>query len=220
MKNKIAVMMLIPVLSYASVDQFPIETLKGFHIKEDYLPKTQNRNVFQETKQKDEVINFLLNMNRNYQSPKEFLDKKYQFDSEFIDTGLKFNLYEIKLSIPYFESPILKQKAYGYAPIGGYENGWSGIKTFFKDPSLGSCSYSYEKFIWAEVGSSHISYIINGHPSFHSIKGNKNVGYLYRIKWDIDQKEYLYHHEIECANKIYSQEIMDNLISFAKSIAS
>lgn len=223
-KNKIIAASLISFFCYANCYaesaqfKYPVGDVKGFVVLENHNLKAKSE--FRETNDNDEYIDFLFQLNKNHNLKPKGFEKLLKFVGGEGDTDLKFNLNDVKLSIPYYERPILKAKAFGYAPIGGYQKGWTGIKTFFSDPDLGICTYSLEKITYIQVDGARMNRIINGYPSFQDIEGNKKGGYLYSVSWDIDQKEFVYDHEIECANKVYDSQIMDKLIEFAKSIAS
>lgn len=216
MKNKLIALSLIPLIANAT------DELTGFHIVKSNKPLMIERSFGSiETHEKDDYIKFFFNINKSYKKELKYSSSKYQpkyaQNSIVLDTGLKSSVQEIKLSIPYTEPKELLNRSFAYAPIGSYKDGWTGIKTFFKDSTLGICSYSFEKYIYIEAESNYVKKLVNDKPSFASIKGNIEAGYLYTLSWNIDKKDYVYDHKIECVNIKNNEIIMDNMIELAKN---
>lgn len=213
-KNIIFCLTAAPLFAYANINNIE-QDLKGFHIEFTENNSLKSDDEYINTEEQNKYINYFFNL------PKVAYDEKKYFSSTSnkTDTHLKSTLSEIKLSVPYKEPEILKDKIFSYAPIGSYsENGWSGIRSFFQDELLGTCSYSFEKYIYVKAENSYIKNIVNARPSFSSIEGNYNAGFLYTLSWDIDHKDFVYDHKIECANIKLNKLIMKEMINLANII--
>jgi len=218
MKKILFTIITLPMMANASVKTtYFNDDSKGFEIIKSEKPTVEL--MVNETTEEDEYIRFFFNLGKNYkQELNNYNKSKYAYDSKVLDTHIKANLSDIQLSIPYKEPKELTNKILGYAPIGSYKDGWTGIRSFFKDELLGICSYSFEKFIYIQAESNYVRNLVNGKPSFNSISGNVNAGYLYVLSWNVDNKDFVYDYKLECVNKNNDERIMGNMIKLANLI--
>ncbi len=200
-------------------DKIDLKLIKGFHIIKDDDKRIKlsdiGEKLYVETNEQDRLIRFFLQLKNN--ALQEIQAFKNSNDLE--DTHLKSSFSEIKLSIPFSKiKEIPDTEIIGYAPIGSYKDGWTGIRMFFEGNSVGICSYSLEKFLGINADSSKIYYLINKKPSFVSIEGSYNLGFLYVLSWDDDKKTSVYDHKLECVNKNLNRNIMSKMIDLAIKI--
>jgi hypothetical protein len=181
--------------------------------KEEVLARAleQKKKGFYETD--SEYAKFLLETPAR--APNEIKNFKANSDS---DTHLKANFNEIKLAFP-FEglSSINKNNILGYAAIGGWHNGWTGIKVFFKhDKSV--CSYSYFNLAAshgaAQLNEEYATKEVNGKISYIDIEGNKKSGMLYSVNW-FEEKAM---HQLECASVTYDKLLTNETIILARQL--
>jgi hypothetical protein len=212
-KSLLIAFLILPVMAYGEELS---ETSKGFHIVKSSNEKTaQTQKTYIETTTRDKYMQFFLNLNKT--APAEI--KSFKNSNDLYDTHLKSSVSEIKLSIPFNKlTPINDSEIIGYAAIGSYNNGWTGIRTFFTRSDLGVCSYSFEKFIAISAEKNKISYVVNKKPSFSVIEGNYKVGFIYTLSWDDDKKDSVFDHKLECVNKNMNSEIMTKMIALANQI--
>jgi hypothetical protein len=213
MKKIFLSLIAMPLIVNAEPSHFD-KNLKGFHVEVTESKTLKAEDEYISTKEQDRYINYFLNLPKNSHNEKKY----FSSTKNKADTHLKSNLSEIKLSVPYTEPVILKDKIFSYAPIGSYNEGWTGIRTFFQDQLLGTCSYSFERYVYIKADSSYLKHIVNNKPSFSSIEGNDSAGFLYTLSWDVDNKDSVYDHKIECANVKLNKGIMENMIKLAKMI--
>src|SRR3990167_7034572 len=220
-KKLLSVLILMPSIANAAQnvnEHFP-STTRGFHVKPTSQEKIKTamhlEKEYMEKSNEDQSIRFFLTLKSR--APSEI--KEFKNNKDVGDTHLKSNLSEIKLSIPFEKiSAINDNEIIGYAAIGSYEKGWSGVRVFFERQELGICSYSFERFLAIQAEESKIKYIINNKPSFKNIEGNYNTGFIYTLSWDDDKKTSVYDHKLECVNKNMNKNIMDRMIVLANNI--
>lgn len=216
MKYKlIALIALAPLCTYAASD---LKDLKGFHIINNptLMKSAASTNGFVETKDQDTTISFFLGLKK-----RAAYEMKAFNASKKDDTHLKQSFDQISLSIPFSKlNGISDSEIIGYAAIGSYKNGWTGIRTFFDKNTLGICSYSVEKFIGINADAKSVKYLVNKKPSFSSIEGNYNSGFLYTLSWNDDMKDSVIDHKLECVNKNMNTEILNKMILLANKIDS
>ena len=114
----------------------------------------------------------------------------------------------------------------GVAPFGAYKqikngddgDGWDGAVQFFEKNRIGSCAYTEHNRKLARSGieiiKELISNEINEKPTIVLIKGSKETGFIYKIKW-YDQ---IFSKELECANSNFSKDLKVQVIELAKRI--
>jgi hypothetical protein len=212
MKKVILFLTLIPTISFADIKDPTDQNLKGFAIVKSNKDLLRTSS-FKETHDKDKYLDFFFNL--EHSAPKA---KLYAAHQDIMDTGLKNTSPEIKLSIPFSDPEILKGKTLGFAPIGTYKDGWTGIRIFFKYESLGTCSYSFEKFNYIEAESNYVKDYVHNKPTFTSIEGNEINGYLYTVSWNLNNFDSAYDYKLECVNKKNDKNIMEALINLANKI--
>ena len=218
-KKILPLLALIPIIASAEQnDQMPLPiTSRGFHIvNQDKKTKDMvNEKGFTESDKKNRAIQFFLHLKANASLEiKTFKDSTNPYD-----THLKSSFSEIKLSIPFTKpNGVNDYEIIGYAAIGGYTNGWSGIRMFFEKEPLGICSYSFERFLAINADNSAIRHLINKKPSFTSIEGNYNSGFIYTVSWDDDNKTSVYDHRLECVNRNMDKSIMEKMIALGSMI--
>ena len=116
----------------------------------------------------------------------------------------------------------------GVAPYGAYKSikngdsgdGWDGAVQFFDKKGIGSCAFSEHNRklsgLGVELIKELVSYDIQNRPTVILVTGNKEAGYVYKIKW----YDSTFSRELECANMEFSPRIKENVISLASRIES
>jgi len=116
----------------------------------------------------------------------------------------------------------------GVAPYGAYKmvkngdggDGWDGAVQFFDKNGIGSCAFSEHNRklsgLGVELIKELVSYDIQNRPTVILVKGTKENGYVYKIKW----YDPTFSRELECANMQFSPQIKENVIALASRIES
>jgi hypothetical protein len=230
MKNKLllSLMLIVPIICNAE-DGSPFDSkLTGINyvsFKKSSLPddvknkmlKNQeelNKNGYVENE--NSYVDFLLNIKKG--AAQEI--RSYKSNPNMLDTHLKSSVSEIQLAITFKEiSFIKKDNVIGFAAVNTYSKvkgneGWEGITEFFTDPIIGTCSYEYDKIKAVILNKEFTNTMINGKPTHIFIEGTKNTGYLYSINWYTNDRMSM----LRCANMKYDRSIMNEMISFSKTI--
>jgi hypothetical protein len=144
--------------------------------------------------------------------------KSFKVSNNPGDSHLKADFSQIKLAFPFNGlSSINKKDVIGYAPIGGWNNGWTGIKVFFKQ-NKSICSYSYFDFAAshgaAQLNEESASKDINGKTTYIDVEGNYNTGFLYGVTWFGENSM----HKMECANMMYDKSLTNKTINLAQHV--
>jgi hypothetical protein len=140
-----------------------------------------------------------------------------QYGSVYVDTHIKASYKEIKLAFPYKEIPMQEGSTIiGYAAIGEWHDGWTGINVFFENKDLGICSYELNNMAISH-GAVNISedvarYDINKMPNTLLVEGSTKSGFLYRINFFDSQ----FSKSLECAKTKFDKSTTNKLIGFAK----
>lgn len=194
----------------------------SFNIPEEL--KKQDIMIREEIKEKgyheddNEYAKFLINLKKT--STSELMAYKQSYD--VYDTHIKNSPSDIKLAIDFKKLPIIDNTVIGYAPIGSYvkspKEGWNGIKVFFEDEKLGTCSYEFTDLALSHGGiqlpKEFIKYFVNGKPSSQYVEGNANMGFTYTVTWYNGLKT----NSLDCASKDYSKDEINDVIELAKRI--
>ena len=144
---------------------------------------------------------------------------KDQYNSIFVDTHMKTRITNIKLAFKFNGLDISPSNVIGFAPIGGYvSTGWTGIKEFFIDKSLGTCAFTINNMALlhggVKISKEAVRYDVNKKPGTLKVEGSNSTGFIYHIDW-FDQQ---YEHDLECANSKYDKKLTESLIAFAQRI--
>lgn len=224
-----------PLISSAqSVDDFNSDPSKelpkpvsGIHVVPDSdLTMTESMRKEATFKLKQQNKNGYVESDSPY--PRQLLTTKYRAASEIkenkgnkdpYDTHLKENISEIKLAFSYNGIPFVKpSNVIAFAAIGGYKDGWTGVKEFFTDPNLGTCTLSLYNIALghggARLGKSTVKYVVNNKPTTISVEGSINSGFMYRVSWF----DNTFIHDLECANMNFDKKITITMIDHAKLI--
>lgn len=222
-KKLFFLLILIPLMANAetplisSNEQIPLPT-KGFKIVDMGFKNKRmlTASGYRETNSEDQTIRFFLQLKDNAQQQ----INEYKGTTNVGDTHLKGSLAEVKLSIPFKKlDGVSNNEIIGYAPIGSYdENGWTGIRIFFEKAPMGICSFSFERFIGINADPSQVKYLINNKPSFTTIDGNYNTGFIYRVSWDDDNKTSVDDSKLECVNRNLDKGIIDKMVALGITI--
>ena len=219
----IAVLFIIPYLSCADETPTPVD-LKGIKIvplKEMNIPSDMKNQI--KFDKAEEAQKGYRENNDNYAS--YFFNIKNEAFKQFslaannkygvYDTHLKKNYQDIKLSFDFHGiKSIPKKDIIAYAAIGSYKKkGWNGLRIFFEKP-YGNCSYQFMCILNAVLPAETTQYIVNNKPSFKSIEGNVNDGFVYSVNWYNNDSINI----LECANRNLDQHIMPQLIETANKI--
>jgi hypothetical protein len=237
MKKKLALLLLLPAISFADINE-PSSAMDltklpqpnaGIKVisrsKMDFTP-AENQSAINELNQFK--LKGYVEQESTY--PRQLLSMKYKASMQIkenasnkdpYDTHMKGSPADIKLAFPF--KGFLNSNdfnAIGYAAIGSWKNGWTGIKVFFENKTLGTCAYSLNNMT-LNHGSVYISgdsarYDINKKPNILTVKGTVNSGFIYDIGW----YDKTFSKELECANMNYDPKITKKLVEVAKNIES
>ncbi|HJY22933.1 MAG TPA: hypothetical protein VJ279_08620 [Hanamia sp.] len=225
MKNtiKIAALIFLPSITFATqIVPVPksgvqIVALDQMDIPQEYKDELKKRVAEEKAKGFYETANTNGMMLLQTTKQAEFEKKSLKLTNDPLDTQLKTDYSQIKLVFPFKGLPIDQANVVGYAPIGAWNNGWTGIKVFFKDEKS-TCSYSY-----FDLGASHgaaqlnkegLTYVVNKKPTSLDVEGNYNEGFLYTINWFGKASM----SSLECANMEYKPEITKHVLELANKI--
>jgi hypothetical protein len=144
--------------------------------------------------------------------------KSFKANNDPTDTHLKANFNEIKLAFSFKGLPSIKKNdIIGYAAIGGWHDGWTGIKVFFKQ-NKSVCSYSYFDLAAshgaAQLNQEYATKEVNGKISYIDIEGNRKSGMLYSVNW-FEEKAV---HQLDCANATYNKLFTDGTVALARQL--
>lgn len=163
---------------------------------------------------------FLLNLNNNAQDE----IRSYRGTQETSDSHLKKTYKEIKLAFEFKKPPIDDKNIVGYAPSGSYiktpKEGWNGLGFFFNDKNLGICSYNFTDLNLSNgsvtLPKEYTKYLVNNKPTFISVEGNDNNGFVYTVTWYNSLKV----STLDCATIHYQKDMSNKVLAFAKVIDS
>jgi len=204
------------------------QPISGIHIVPD------SELVTTKSMKQEEILNLKQQKEKGYIAfdstyPRELLNTKYRALSEIKankdnkdpgDTHLKEKISEIKLAFQYNGIPFIKTtNIIGFAAIGGYiDNGWTGVKEFFNDTRLGTCTLSLYNIGVShggvKLGKSTVTYVVNSKPTTINVEGSINSGFMYRVSWF----DNTFIHDLECANMNFDKEITTTMIDYARLI--
>lgn len=149
----------------------------------------------------------------------DFIYRASAKNTSTTSSNLRRFISEIKMG--YVFTPVQQSETVnvlGFAPSGGYNDGWNGIVEFFDKKGLGSCAYSESNLKLShgteKIDEDKVRYDINGKVTTVDIYGTPKTGYLYTVHWADDN----YFRDLECANLSYSIEITNAVITLAKQI--
>jgi hypothetical protein len=146
--------------------------------------------------------------------------KQFSNNKSETSTHTRPNINELKLGfLPKILPKSLITNYIGVAPQGGFNSeGWSGVSQFFEKKGVGVCVYSQNNLkishAAAELAIEGVDYTVNNKPTISIIRGSKNAGFIYTIKWYDDEN----FHELECASMKYSPKANSIVIEVAKEI--
>lgn len=160
--------------------------------------------------------------------PKELLNlnkdiiqhfKEYEGNNTPTSTHMRHKIEEIHTAYAFKVVPTSDvANVIGFAPVGGYKNGWTGVVEYFDAKSIGSCAYTENNMKLSHgaerVAEEMATYDINGKITTIDIKGSSTTGFLYTIYWSDNE----YFRQLECANMKYSKLTTDEVIALAKRI--
>ncbi|WP_115705393.1 hypothetical protein [Legionella sainthelensi] len=177
-------------------------------------------------------------VNDNEPRAKELLDlkntaayqkKKYNGVLSAESTHIRDSSTDLKLAYTFVGVPPEDMDmSIGFAPYGAYKsvkngdtgNGWDGAVQFFDKNGIGSCAFSEHNRklsgLGVELIKELVSYDVQNRPTVILVKGTKESGYLYKIKW----YDPTFSRELECANMEFSPQIKENVIALASRIES
>src|SRR3990167_43437 len=231
MNKKVIILLFLicPVLSNANdTDPFPEEnkgiqiiSLSKMNLPNEFKKEISNNLIQQKIKgyktSNDESISFLLKLPEK--APQEIAE--FKNNKNPMDTHLKSNIAEIKLAFNFNKiSAIKEEDILGYAAIGSYlkrnkkDLGWSGLRVFFSDKTLGVCSYSLMKIQAVQLTKETIQYLVNNKPSDSIIEGNYTIGFIYSLNWYTNDTM----STLDCANNNFNKNNMKKLIALANKI--
>ena len=102
--------------------------------------------------------------------------------------------------------------------MGGWREGWTGVREFFDDKNLGICAYSLNNMKLthggAQITKEDARYDINQLPNTLSVEQGDNSQFFYSINWFNGS----FAADLECANSAYSPQTTEKLIELAKVI--
>jgi hypothetical protein len=136
------------------------------------------------------------------------------------DTHMKSSIANVGLAFSYPELPNINEKnVIGYAAGGMWtDSGWTGIKEFFNDSTLGTCSFSLFNMALAygnvRIGEDSVMYEVNKKAGTTEVYGSKTTGFTYNVSW----YDNTYSHELECASPDFSKSTISKMIAFSNQI--
>ncbi|ASQ47298.1 hypothetical protein [Legionella clemsonensis] len=110
----------------------------------------------------------------------------------------------------------------GAAPYLTYlkQQGWVGVIQFFKNNSVGNCSFSENNIKLSHgsvvIAKEDVRQDVNGKTTTVEVMGDENFGFTYTVEWFDD----LFFRKLECASKHYSTQTTDAVIKIAQQIDS
>jgi len=208
--NSFAAPMPVPTQPLSIVPLSQINMPAQFKKEFDKNLLSESKNGFIESDE-SKYVKFFLNLPKT--APKEMLDFR---GADVTDTHLKKTSKEINLAFKInWNEP---KNIIGYAAINGYNNGWTGLRTFFTDPTLGVCSYSYLDFVSSQgaaiLPKEYTEYLVNKKPSNKTITGSYAGGFIYTVNWYTAKSA----NTLECANMKFDKSLLDNVILMANKI--
>lgn len=137
------------------------------------------------------------------------------------DTHLRTSSYDLKMNYDYKGiSGDYIDSVIGFAPESNFvQNGWNGAVEFFKPKDFDSVC-AYHQINIKKTGSSVIipkeivTHDINHKITTHLVEGNNDSGFLYQLEWWDNE----YRNQLECANELYSEELLNKTLAIAKKI--
>lgn len=155
--------------------------------------------------------------------------KKYKGVLSAESTHIRDSSNDLKLAYTFVGVPPEDMDmSIGVAPYGAYKSvkngdggdGWDGAVQFFDKNGIGSCAFSEHNRKLSGLGieliKELVSYDIQNRPTVILVKGTKESGYVYKIKW----YDLTFSRELECANMEFSHQIKENVIALASRIES
>jgi len=153
--------------------------------------------------------------------------KKYKGVLSPTSTHLRPSINELKLAYTFVGVPESDMdKSIGISPYGVYKqikngddgDGWDGAVQFFDKNGVGSCAFTEHNRKLAHSGveliKELVSYEVDNKPTILLIKGTKETGYIYKLKW----YDATFSRELECANSDYSPKLRADVIELANRI--
>lgn len=156
--------------------------------------------------------------------------KKYKDVISPESTHIRSSSNDLKLAYTFVGAPPEDMDiSIGIAPYGAYKwdksvkngdgaDGWDGAVQFFNKKGIGSCAFSEHNRklsgLGVELIKELVSYDIQNRPTVILVKGTKESGYVYKIKW----YDPTFSRELECANREFSPQIKEDVIALANRI--
>lgn len=138
------------------------------------------------------------------------------------DTHLKSSISAVQLAFTTKRMPV--GSLLGYAAIGAYKSGWTGVVEFFEDKTLGVCKYEINNWTLSggatTLAKENVRYDINEKPNTFYIAGNTQDGFIYRLNWFDQENGNDYSNVIKCANQKYSEDITKQLMNVARKLTN
>jgi hypothetical protein len=144
-----------------------------------------------------------------------------------VDTELKGHIEEMKMAYTFVGVPhdvidsdngVAAYGAYKQIKHGDEGDGWDGAVQFFDNNQVGSCAFYEHNKKLAGTGvklmEEMVTYDVKNKPTVLLTTGSDLSGYVYKVTW------YSLHFErtLECANKNFSPEIKEKVITLANKI--
>ena len=158
-----------------------------------------------------------------------FHKEKYKNVFSSKSTHLRSSSSELKLAYTFVGVPPSEMDLnIGISPYGAYKlvkngddgDGWDGAVQFFEKNGIGSCAFTEHNRKLAHSGVELIkeltSYEINGKPTILLVKGTKESGFIYKLKW----YDSTFSRELECASSDYNTQLRAKVIELANRIES
>lgn len=146
---------------------------------------------------------------------------QYAGNTNAASTHLRSTVKALKLGFAFKGINVAGMKNIGFVPQGSFHEevgGWSGAVQFFDAPAIGTCAYAIRNVkvshTAAELALEDVTYDVNSKATIKEIRGNKGSGFVYKVDW-YDPENF---HELECANKSYSKELNNAVITLAQTI--
>lgn len=185
-------------------------------LKQEVIKRATEQKIMGYFKTESLYADFLLQLPTTAQAE----IRQYENSTDPGDSHLKADYHKIRLAFLFrYPSSIRKDDIIGYAPIGGWHDGWTGIKIFFSHEKS-VCSFSWfdlaDTHGAAQLNQESVTHDVNGKISYIDIEGNNHSGFLYAVTWfDLGAM-----YKMECANKTYNAVLTKSTILLARKVDS
>lgn len=142
-------------------------------------------------------------------------------DNDPESTHLKKSVSDLKMAYnPIQVNSSVVDNYIGAAPYLTYlkDKGWVGVIQFFNNKKVGNCSFSENNIKLSHgsiiIAKEDVRHDVNDKVTTIEVMGTENGGFTYTVEWFDDA----FFRKVECANKEFSTQTMDEVVKIAQSI--